>query len=128
MIQHVTHAIDRSQLDKCVAFYEVLGFRVVDPPPGIAGTASWLESTERGPRSQVHLMYVDRGQPGGGHFALVCPDYDATIARLRAAGHDVDPRREHWGSPRSYVRDPAGNLIELMAYPPGRADGAGRQQ
>ena len=61
-------------------------------------------------------------------LALVWPDYDVTIARLRAAGHDIDPRREHWGSPRSYVRDPAGNLIELMAYPPGRADGASREQ
>ena len=126
MIQHVTHAIDRSQLDECVPFYELLGFRVIDPPQGMAGTATWLESTEPGAPSQVHLMYVEGGWPGGGHFALVCPAYDATIARLRAAGHDVDPRREHWGSPRSYVRDPAGNLIELMAYPPGRSVGASR--
>ena len=126
MIQHVTHAIDRSQLDECVPFYELLGFQVVDPPKGMAGTATWLESPEPGPPSQVHLMYVEGGWPGGGHFALVCPDYDATIARLRGAGHDVDPRGEHWGSPRAYVRDPAGNLIELMAYPPGRAVGASR--
>jgi catechol 2,3-dioxygenase-like lactoylglutathione lyase family enzyme len=128
MIQHVTHAIDRSQVEDCVAFYELLGFRVVDPPPGIAGGATWLDSTDPGPPSQVHLMYVDGGRPGGGHFALVCPDYDETIAHLRAAGHNVDPRREHWGSPRSYVRDPAGNLIELMAFSPERAGGAGRQQ
>ena len=38
---------------------------------------------------------------------------------LRDAGHDVEPRAEHWGSPRAYVRDPAGNLVELMAFPPG---------
>ena len=82
---------------------------------GWPARAIWLESTEPGPPSQVHLMYAEGARPGGGHFALVCPDYDATIARLRAAGHDVDPRREHWGSPRSYVRDPAGNLVELMA-------------
>jgi hypothetical protein len=33
-------------------------------------------------------------------------------------GHEVEPRRQHWGSPRSYVRDPARNLVELMAWPP----------
>lgn len=128
MIQHVTHAIDSSRVDDCVAFYEVLGFRVVDPPPGIAGRATWLEFPGPGPPSQVHLMYVDGGRPGDGHFALVCPDYDETIAQLRAAGHNVDQRREHWGSPRSYVHDPAGNLIELMAFAPERTGSAGRQQ
>jgi catechol 2,3-dioxygenase-like lactoylglutathione lyase family enzyme len=49
---------------------------------------------------------------------VVVDDYDATLTALRAAGHDVEPRAEHWGSPRSYVRDPAGNLVELMAFPP----------
>jgi catechol 2,3-dioxygenase-like lactoylglutathione lyase family enzyme len=127
MIQHVTHAVEASQLDPCIAFYELLGFRPVGPPPGIAGRASWLESTEPGSTpTQVHLMYGEQGQPGGGHFAIVCPDYDDTLARLRTAGHEVDPRREHWGSPRAYVRDPAGNLIELMAFAPERASGPGR--
>jgi catechol 2,3-dioxygenase-like lactoylglutathione lyase family enzyme len=127
MIQHVTHAIDTSQLDACVAFYEILGFRPVAPPAGIAGRASWLESDDPGATpSQVHLMYADAGRPGGGHFALVCSDYDGTVARLRAGGHVVDPRREHWGSPRAYVHDPAGNLVELMAFGPERAGGHGR--
>ena len=127
MIQHVTHAIEGAQLDPCIAFYELLGFRKVEPPAGIAGRASWLESTEPGSTpSQVHLMYAEEGRPGGGHVALVCRDYDETLARLRAAGHAIDPRREHWGSPRAYVHDPAGNLIELMAFAPKRATGLGR--
>ena len=46
-------------------------------------------------------------------------DYAATVEGLEAAGHRVEPRRAHWGSPRSYVRDPAGYLVELMAWPPG---------
>ena len=127
MIQHVTHAIDRSQLDECVPFYELLGFRVVDPPPGMAGTATWLESTE--PGAALTGPPDARGRVAGraaGTFALVCPDYDATIARLRAAGHDVDPRREHWGSPRPMSVTRPGTSIELMAYPPGRAVGARR--
>ncbi len=100
-------------------------------PTGIAGRAEWLEEgiTDRGASAgghplpaggpQVHLLFGDDTRPEAGHLALVCAEYDATVERLRAAGHEVEPRREHWGSPRAYVRDPAGNLVELMAWPPG---------
>jgi len=40
------------------------------------------------------------------------------LARLRAARHDAAPRAEHFGSPRTQVRSPAGHLVELMAPPP----------
>jgi catechol 2,3-dioxygenase-like lactoylglutathione lyase family enzyme len=50
--------------------------------------------------------------------AVVVDDWQSALERLREAGHEVEPRREHWGSPRAYVRDPAGNLVELMAFPP----------
>ena len=117
MIQHVTHRIPRSSLRDCVSFYEILGFRQVDPPPGIAGRALWLQA---GDGDQIHLAPADDAvtetQPG--HFALVEANYENAVDRLRAAGHEVEPRREHWGSPRSYVRDPAGNLVELMERPP----------
>jgi catechol 2,3-dioxygenase-like lactoylglutathione lyase family enzyme len=118
VIHHVTHKIRPSQLDPCIGFYGILGFRPVEAPPGIAGRAQWLQSVQR-PPSQVHLMPDEDARPCAGHFALVCHDYEATLDRLQSAGHEVDRRREHWGSPRCYVRDPAGNLVELMAWPPG---------
>jgi catechol 2,3-dioxygenase-like lactoylglutathione lyase family enzyme len=118
-IQHVTQEVRRSQLDQCVAFYGILGFRPVQAPSGIGDRAQWLQSSEPGTPSQVHLMTRDDARPSAGHFAIVCGDYDDTLERLRGAGHEVDRRREHWGSPRAYVRDPAGNLVELMAWPPG---------
>jgi catechol 2,3-dioxygenase-like lactoylglutathione lyase family enzyme len=121
MIHHVTREIPPAALDRCMAFYGILSFREVQPPPGIAGRAVWLERGE--PPQQVHLMPMPEAQPASGHFALVCPDYEATVDALREAGHEVEPRREHWGSPRSYVRDPAGNLVELMAWPPGAKPG-----
>jgi catechol 2,3-dioxygenase-like lactoylglutathione lyase family enzyme len=49
---------------------------------------------------------------------VVVDDYDATIARLRAEGFDTQPREEHWGAPRSFVRDPAGHRVEVMSAPP----------
>jgi catechol 2,3-dioxygenase-like lactoylglutathione lyase family enzyme len=118
MIHHVTNEIPPSFLDPCVAFYGILGFQQVAVPDAVAGRAVWLESRGAGAQ-QIHLMPVADAKPAGGHFALVCPDYEATVNALGDAGYPVEPRREHWGSPRSYVRDPAGNLIELMAWPPG---------
>ena len=82
MLHHVTRQIRPAMLDRCVAFYALLGFEQVPVPAGIAGRATWLE-------------------------------------RLASERYEVEPRPQHWGSPRSYVRDPAGNLVELMVKPPG---------
>ena len=114
MIQHVTREIAPSTLDACVDFYGLLGFVPVPAPPGIEGRAVWLERS----RTQIHLMPRDDASPQTGHVGIVIDHYDSTLRRLREQGHQVDPRREHWGSPRAYVRDPAGNLVEVMAWPP----------
>jgi catechol 2,3-dioxygenase-like lactoylglutathione lyase family enzyme len=115
LIQHVAVEVARERLDECVRFYALLGFVQVEPPESLRDRAAWLE---RG-GTQVHLLFVDEpvALPAG-HVAVVVEAYEATLDRVRAAGHPVDPRREHWGSPRAYVRDPAGNLVELMAFPP----------
>ena len=70
--------------------------------------------------TQIHLMWVDEpvALPRG-HVAVVAEAYDDVVEALRVAGHEVEPRREHWGAPRAYVRDPAGNLVEVMAWAPG---------
>ena len=115
MLQHATLELRREQGEDCVSFYELLGFNRVEPPPSLADRAAWLES---GP-TQVHLMWVDEPTAlPNGHIAVVLDDYEATLAALREAGHEVEPRSEHWGSPRAYVHDPGGNLVELMAWAP----------
>ena len=117
MIQHVTREVPPAALEPCLRFYGMLGFTAVAAPDGVAGRAVWLEL---GP-TQLHLLLDPAAPPISGHIAIVVVPYEATLERLRAAGHEVEPRREHWGAPRSYVRDPAGGLVELMAAPPGRA-------
>ena len=116
MVQHVTLELRRDQEDECVAFWKLLGFTRVDPPESLAHRAAWMQSGQ----TQVHLMWVEEpvALPSG-HVAVVLEDYDGTLQRLREAGAEPEPRSEHWGSPRAYVRDPAGNLVELMAWPPG---------
>jgi catechol 2,3-dioxygenase-like lactoylglutathione lyase family enzyme len=116
MIQHVTREIGPSKLEDCVQFYGILGFEPVPEPAGVAGRAVWLERAG----TQIHLMFAADPLPEGGHIGVVVQDYPATIERLRAAGYELDHRREHWGSPRAFVRDPAGHLVELMAFGPGQ--------
>jgi len=115
VIQHVTWEVTPDRVEPCVAFYELLGFSRVEPPPSLRERATWVEREG----TQIHLMYVDEPVTlPKGHVAVVVEDYEATFAALEVAGHGPDRRREHWGSPRCYVRDPAGNLVEVMAFPP----------
>jgi catechol 2,3-dioxygenase-like lactoylglutathione lyase family enzyme len=115
VIQHVSLETRPEDVGAARAFWTLLGFADVEPPPSLARRSSWLQ---RGP-TQVHLLLTDQPvAPSRGHVAVIVDDYDATLAALRAAGHDVDPRREHWGAPRAYVHAPGGHLVELMAAPP----------
>src|SRR5947207_3151854 len=85
-----------------------------------AAVAGRSRCVDAGRATQVHLLHVESPVVlPRGHVAVVAENYDAAVARLRDAGHDVEARREHWGSPRAYVHDPAGNLVEVMAFPPG---------
>jgi len=114
MIQHVARPITAAEVESCLRFYAILGFTQVPVPDGIAGRALWLELAG----TQVHLLLDDEAQPERGHIAVVLDDYEATLRALTEAGHDVEPRRQHWGSPRAYVHDPAGHLVEVMAFAP----------
>ncbi|MDQ6746349.1 MAG: hypothetical protein M3Z27_10100 [Actinomycetota bacterium] len=115
MLQHATREVPPPTLPACIEFYALLGLSQVPTPSGIGDRAVWLAHDV----GQIHLMPVEGARAQSGHVGLVVSDYEQRLVRLRAAGHDVDPRREHWGSPRAYVRDPAGNLVELMASAPG---------
>jgi len=117
MLQHVTIEVTTAQLGACVRFYALLGFERVEPPESLAGRATWVERDG----TQVHLMPVDEPVvPPNGHHALLVRDYAAALTALRDAGFDPEPRTEHWGAARSFVRNPAGHRVELMAGSPAR--------
>lgn len=122
MIEHVSFNVSRADALACAGFYKLLGFVSVEPPAGLGDRSIWL--TRNG--TSLHLMFRDRDgidiakapDAGAGHIALVIEQYEAVINALSAAGAEVEPRSEYWGSPRSYVRDPAGHLVELMEFAP----------
>jgi catechol 2,3-dioxygenase-like lactoylglutathione lyase family enzyme len=123
VIQHVALETLPADGPAAIAFWEKLGFAVVDPPASLRDRAAWLE---RG-ATQVHLLWTDEPTTQrAGHVAVVVPAYAATVESLRAAGHRVDSRTEHWGAPRAFTRAPGGHRVELMAAPPARIDGSER--
>ena len=115
MLQHVSIEVREGDVDACVRFYELIGFAQVDPPETLRSRATWVARGE----TQVHLMHVDDPVvPPSGHHAVMVDDYDGTLAALRDAGFEPEARKEHWGCARSFVRNPAGHRVELMACAP----------
>jgi catechol 2,3-dioxygenase-like lactoylglutathione lyase family enzyme len=115
MIHHVTLETPRERIDESVAFYALLEFARVDPPKQLVDVAVWVQRADH----QVHLLFDEQPTAAPrGHLALVCPDYEATVARLEAAGWPYEPAEPFWGSPRGYVSDPVGHRIELMQFAP----------
>lgn len=116
MIHHVALEVRRDDADACERFWGLLGFTRVDPPASLRDRAVWVERDD----TQIHLLYADDPvAPPSGHVAVVAADYDATLDALRDGGFEPQPRTEHWGAPRCFVRDPAGHRVEVMAAPPG---------
>jgi catechol 2,3-dioxygenase-like lactoylglutathione lyase family enzyme len=118
-LQHVSLETRAAEVEAEVAFWALLGFARVAVPEGLRERAVWMASGG----TQVHLLFAEEPVvPVEGHVAVVCAAYSSTVAVLRAAGFVVEPRAEHWGAARAYVRSPGGHRVEVMAAgPPGGA-------
>jgi len=115
VLQHVTLEIGSEDIDRSVGFWELLGFERVEAPPALAETFVWMEREG----TQIHLeRNPSPVVPPHGHAAVAVEDFDATVKRLREAGFDVQPGREHWGAARAKAVAPGGHAVELMAFPP----------
>jgi catechol 2,3-dioxygenase-like lactoylglutathione lyase family enzyme len=119
-LQHVSLETREADVEAEVAFWALLGFTRVQPPGDLGARAAWVQAADGA--TQIHLLYTSEPVVlPKGHVAVVAPapaGFDATIAALEAAGHPTEPRAQHWGVPRSYVRSPAGHRVEVMAAPP----------
>lgn len=115
MLHHAALEVAEAQLGEEVAFWGLLGFVPVEPPEALRGRTTWVQRGDH----QVHLLRAeDPVVPPEGHLAVVAQDFEADVAALRAAGHDVQDRAAHWGAARAFATSPAGHRVEVMAAPP----------
>jgi len=117
MLQHVSVEVRPEQIEECVAFYGLLGFERMTPPPLLRDRFTWVQRNG----TQIHLMpFTDPVTTVRGHAAVVVEDYEGTLAALRERGFELREGENAWDAPRTFVRDPAGNHVEIMSKaPPG---------
>ena len=115
MLQHVSLEIGTDQVTACVAFWEQLGFERMEPPPLLRNRFIWVQREG----TQIHLIPGEEPNTTvRGHAAVLVEDYEGTLAALIGQGFEIGEGENAWDAPRSFVRDPAGNLIEIMSAPP----------
>ncbi|WDS35051.1 VOC family protein [Pseudoxanthomonas sp.] len=130
-LKHHHGAMSVPDLNAAIAWYaRVLGFALERrfPIPAIPAEVAMLR---RGPM-RIELFEVPGAAPlpperllpdsdnrthGNKHVAFAVPDVDAAAAHLHAQQADVVwVKRFPWGA-NIFLRDPAGNLIELVEEP-----------
>jgi len=114
-INHIS--IGAKDLDESVRFYvEVFGAQVIDTPNFVL-PVRWLSIGEL----QLHISLRQTAAPTYNHFAMVVDDFESVYRTTRdRGGHDGETMGYLLGELPSgqvqlYIRDPAGNLVEVNA-------------
>jgi catechol 2,3-dioxygenase-like lactoylglutathione lyase family enzyme len=90
-------------------YVDVLGLVERDDRPDIGVNGAWLDAGGQ----QVHLIEAEPPPSLGQHFALAVDDLDTVVAELRARGQKVSDPSPIGRSRQSFIKDPAGNVVEL---------------
>jgi len=116
MLHHVSLEVFPDQIERTLEFWSLLGFTEVPPAPQpLHGRVNWVERDG----TQIHLIHAEEpAVPARGHVAVFTPNIDEVVARLAAAGFEVEPKRELWGARRAGAVAPGGHRVELMEAPP----------
>ena len=113
-LHHVNVTVPPELEQQTKQFYgEVLGLPQVPKPVGSRPAGAWYQI---GP-NQLHLS-VEKGNAGplsSRHICFAVDDLSGAENKFREAGVEIipDPRPIE-GNPRFYVRDPAGNMLEIV--------------
>jgi catechol 2,3-dioxygenase-like lactoylglutathione lyase family enzyme len=117
-----------NNLDASIAFYELLGLRLIVKSPHYArfelpkGEATFSLHVVDGPIPRANAPHL--------YFELSEVGLDAEVERLKAAGvvFENEPKLQTWLWREAWLRDPAGNAIclyfagENRRFPPWRVD------
>lgn len=113
-LDHVNITTPEELEDDMVTWYsDVLGLDSVAKPEGTTrGRGGWFVVGD----AEVHVSVDPQNPSKTSHFALVVDDFDGALDRLRDAGCHTEQATPIPGRRRCFVRDPAGNLLEILAY------------
>ena len=121
-----------SDREKSVAFYELLGFKLIADGGYDAGHPlvmlhpSGININLLGPATDGQginiLMDKTQKYPGITHIALKMKDSEATEAFVNANGIAITGRREFKGTRTIFIRDPDRNVLELVGPGPSVAE------
>ena len=107
-VHHVSINVD--DVDAALEFYiDVLGLRRRTDRPELGIGGAWLDAGSQ----QVHLIAGQPPKGDGEHFALLVDDLGGAISELRERGIKVSDASPIGTSLQAFLKDPAGNLIEL---------------
>jgi len=110
---HVSiHAVD---MDESIRFYtEIFGLERL-PSPDFSGHVEWLGLGDQ----QLHLFLDDGAAPERHHISLDVDDFEAAFLKAKELGvleertFGTAVRELTDGAVQMYLRDPAGNLVEV---------------
>ncbi|MEJ0041320.1 MAG: VOC family protein [Rhizomicrobium sp.] len=111
-IDHVQIAVPRALEAQCLTFYrEVFGFAELEKPPALkARGGAWFQVGAL----QMHIGVDPEPSPKSKrHICFLTEDLAAAKAAVLAHGVVIEEESMAEGLSRFFVRDPAGNRIEI---------------
>jgi catechol 2,3-dioxygenase-like lactoylglutathione lyase family enzyme len=92
----------------------VIGLREIPKPASLPQRLVWFAANDDG--DEVHVFTEENMGPNSAeqHLCLEVDDLEAYADRLREHGYDVLIPEAIHNRPRFFVRDPFGNLIEMV--------------
>jgi catechol 2,3-dioxygenase-like lactoylglutathione lyase family enzyme len=114
-LHHVNVTVPRELEAATKKFYgSVMGLQEVPKPAASRQSGAWYQIGS----TQLHLSIEDKmdGASSTRHICFTVSDLEASERSFRDAGVEIiSDDRPVPGSPRFYVRDPGGNLLEIAA-------------
>lgn len=112
-LHHVNVTVPPELEQAAKEFYgAVVGLQEIPKPKASRQSGAWYQIGA----NQLHLSVEreDGGPLSSRHVCLTVSDLRAAETRFREAGVEIIPDARPTGPSRFYVRDPAGNMLEIV--------------
>jgi lactoylglutathione lyase len=115
-VRGFTHvSVHAHDVEESVRFYKDLFGMEEIPAPGFPFPVRWLRVGDL----QLHLFQSEDPAPQGHHFGIEVDDFEATYEKVGEMGAQIEEGYFSSvyelpdGAVQLYVRDPAGNMVEV---------------